>query len=132
MITKIKNKKRIGGIVMAAAMAVALVVPAGVQAATYTGKIDWVTVPYGGTHKEYLTCYYGTDEYGMGWATFISNGTDAITKLVQTGKGNSVLYAGKTVKEYKSQGFNGSGTHQVTYPCKAAAAHGKVTGSYTK
>lgn len=32
MITKVKNKKQIGGIVMAAAMAVALVVPTGVQA----------------------------------------------------------------------------------------------------
>ncbi len=122
-------KKRVGGIVMAAAMAVALVVPVAAKAAvTYVNNADWIIVPYNSTKTTHLIC---GSKYDMGKLTVTSTGAETVTTLNCILNGQHEVVAGKSKREYNATAKSGVGKHQVTYSCKGAA-YGRASGWYTK
>lgn len=125
-------KKRVGGIVMAAAMAVALVVPAGVQATTYIGNTDWmIAAPDESTEKN-LRCYNGSVSYNMGLVTVLANGTTGYTKINQKLNGTCTLYIGYSTISRSAGTYTTVGSHKVLCECKNRAAYGKADGKYEK
>ncbi len=124
--------KNMGKVVMAAAMAVALVVPTGVQATTYTGSIDWMTAAPNASTAKNLRCTNGSVSYNMGLVTVLANGTTGYTKINQKLNGTCTLYVGYSTVSRSAGTFNAIGYHEVFCECKNKAAYGKAAGRYEK
>lgn len=107
-------KKRVGGIVMAAAMVVALVVPTGVQAGI-KASTGWKIAALNSSTTAYL--YYGSEN--LGTLTVKSSGSQAISTYKGKNKKYSVS-AGKSRIDIHSK-TQTSSQITVTYDYKGAA-----------
>ncbi len=122
-------KKNMGKVVIAAAMAVALVVPVAAKAAvTYVGNTDWLVVPYDSSETTNLIC---GSKYNMGKVKVTSTGAETVTTLTPMLDGQHEVVAGESKSKYNASSKTGLKTHKVTYSCKGAA-YGKASGWYTK
>lgn len=121
-------KKNMGKVVIAAAMAVALVVPVAAKAAvTYVGNTGWLVVPYDSTQSTHLIC---GSKYDMGKLTVTSTGAETVSTLIPILSGQHEVVAGESKSKYNASSKTGLKTHKVTYSCKGAA-YGKASGQYT-